>query len=552
MATADRMTARAGALSHHAIAWLAVIAGIFGTPTALAADRPITIAINADPRSTEPGVNRDDATDAVMTHVVETLVTFRDDLSIAPLLAERWAVEDGGRTYRFTLRKGVRFHDGTPLTADVVRWNWQRFLDPATQWSCRTTFDGTGDSQAIGIDVERVEAPAPDTVVFRLARPAPLFLTMLASVQCLPAAYARSSVGPDNRWRTPIGTGPYRLADWKRGRYIDLTRNDAHWSLAKPAPAAMAPTGAAAATSEATGTGLAGDRRPRPERLRFLVVPDKTATVQAFNAGDIDVLANLAPSEVATIAARPGVGRVVQQLLGWTVLLVNTRDPLLRDPRLRLAVAHAIERNQMAKIATGGKGRANGSAVAVPSRFHTPVHDRFPPYDPRLAAKLARESRYARQPIRIQTNRQFANMYDNAVLIQAMLQQAGFNATIEVLDWATQLSNYQNGRFQLSSFSYSARFDPALFYDLLIGDKANRAAAQWESPAAEALLREATATDDLATRSRAFERLHELMLKEMPIIGLYNGVATSVTGPGIAGFKTWPGSTPILWGVTRR
>jgi peptide/nickel transport system substrate-binding protein len=139
-----------------------------------------------------------------------------------------------------------------------------------------------------------------------------------------------------------------------------------------------------------------------------------------------------------------------------------------------------------------------------------------------------------------------------AIMIHAMLRAVGMNPRIAVLDWATQLSNYQQGRFQLSSFSYSGRFDPALTYDLLIGDKTARPTAQWESPAAGDALAAALRDGDPESRRQRLADLHRLMATDVPIIGLYNGTSVSVAAPGVEGLRTWRGATPILWGITKR
>lgn len=510
-------------------AWLAAVASLACAAGPALAAGTLNVALGGDLRGTQPGVNRDDFSDAVLSHVVEPLVTFRDDLSVAPLLAESVERSADGLTYTFPLRSGIRFHDGTPLTADVVQWNWQRYLDPATQWSCRSQFSADGLAPVVA-----VEAPDPRTVVFRLAKPSPVFLTLLASLQCLPGAYARSSLGPDGAWRAPVGTGPFVFDTWRRGRDVTLRRNPAY-SARKERP-----------------DGLSGSRAPQPDVLRFVIVPDVTASIEAFNAGQLDVLPNLSPNVVKSVNSRPGVSLVPQQLLGWTVLLLQSDSAPLTDVRVRRAIAHALDRAQIARIATGGRGRPNPSAVPIGSLWRTPAHDAFPKYDPAAAKRLLREAGYRGEPVVIQTNRHYPNMYDNAVMAQALLQQAGINARIEVLDWATQLSNYQAGRFQISSFSYSARFDPALTYDLLLGDKRERPTVQWESAAAQQVLAQALAEDDPAARRQAFASLHAAMAADVPITGLYNGVGITAVGPRVKGYRTWPGSTPILWGTSKQ
>ena len=107
-----------------------------GAPAALAAT-PLRIAMTADIRSTEPGVNRDSNSDMVVEHMVEGLVAFSENAEVKPLLAQSVAVSDDGKTYTFKLREGVKFHNGAPLTAQDVVWSWNFFMSPKSGWPRR-------------------------------------------------------------------------------------------------------------------------------------------------------------------------------------------------------------------------------------------------------------------------------------------------------------------------------------------------------------------------------------------------------------------------------
>jgi len=124
---------RASLYARQLSAAIALVLASAATPAAAqkAADM-LRVQINADLRSSNPGVNRDDNTDAVLLHVTEGLVALREDLSVGPLLASDVKVSDDGLTYTFTLRDGVRFHNGAALTSEDVVWNWKRYLAPQT------------------------------------------------------------------------------------------------------------------------------------------------------------------------------------------------------------------------------------------------------------------------------------------------------------------------------------------------------------------------------------------------------------------------------------
>ncbi|WP_236585770.1 ABC transporter substrate-binding protein, partial [Bordetella pseudohinzii] len=139
----------------------------------------LTIAEPADIRSTNPGVNRDNTTDGVVLNMVEGLVGYREDGSVGPLLAKSVDVSGDGLVYTFKLREGVKFHNGATLTSADVLWNWQRYMDPKTDWRCRSDFDGRND-----LKVTEVSAPDAHTVVMKISHKSAVFLDSLARTDC--------------------------------------------------------------------------------------------------------------------------------------------------------------------------------------------------------------------------------------------------------------------------------------------------------------------------------------------------------------------------------
>lgn len=485
----------------------------------------ITVALTADIRSTDPGINRDGNTDTVMQHVVESLVGYREDLTVGPALAESWTVTDGGRTYDFKIRQGALFHNGKPVTSAEVKWSWDRRW--ATEsWTCRPLFDGSG-----GLKVEAVETPDPQTIRFRLAAPNALFLAQLANFQCFASGtISPDSLNPDGSWNAPIGTGPYKLASWKRGEAVVLQRFADYKPLSEP------------------GSGYAGARIAHADTIRFQIVPDPSTAEAALATGQVDLLPSLAPAKIDQVKANGGTVETAQGL-GWSVILVQTTDPLLSDPRVRRAIAHAIDLKQIAEARTYGLTEANPSAVARSSSFFDDGFLDWPAYDPAKAQSLLQEAGYKGQPITIQTNKRYDGMYDNAVLVQAMLAAAGIDARLEVLDWATQLDNYIAGKFQLQSFAFSARLDPSLLYGILIGRKSENPAEQWDDPKAAELLARSVETEDAAARKDALKQLHALAAEQVPIIGLYYDPAVDAVGPKLKGYRPWAADKPRLWGA---
>ena len=492
----------------------------------------LKLAINTDIRGTNPGVHRDANTDAVMHHVVESLVGYAENLTIKPVVAESFRIEDDGRRYTFTLREDITFHNGEPVTSEWVRWSWQRYLDPATQWKCTNWFVDSGEEDAGKASViERIDAPDPQTVVFVLAEPSTLFLDRMANVQCISAILHPDSLDAAGQWDRPIGTGPYRFGTWKHSEYIELERFAGY----RP--------------REGELDGLAGRKIAYAQRIRFVISPDAAATRSALLARQVDVFHNIPMSGVEDFQNAEGIEVEQSPTLGWSVLLLQTRDPLLQDVRIRRAIAYAVDRDLVAKFNTYGYASVNSSSVPVGMAAHTPVHDQW--YEPKVekARALLKEAGYDGQPVRIQANRKYQNMYANAVVIQAMLHAAGMNAHIDVMDWASQLSNYFAGKFQLSTFSFSALANPTLRYYKLIGSKDRRAVYQWEDPRAMELLDQAIQTLDDGERQAIFDELHRLMIEDVPIIGLYNAHNATAKLDTVRGYQSTPLNLPRMWGV---
>ena len=512
-------------------------AWLLGSCTPPAATAPgrggeIRVAISSDILSTNPGVLRDGNTDTVLYHIGESLVAYRDDMSVGPLLARTVALSEDRLTYTFTLRHGVRFHNGEPMTSAEVVWTWRRLLDPETGFRCLDDFDGSGAS---GVRIESITATAPDQVVFRLNRPSALFLDRMASIQCLTAILHPSSVDAAGAWTAPIGTGPYQLGEWRRGRSVTLERFDDYSPRSEPM------------------SGLTGRKIAYARRLVFVVTPDRLSAKASLYAGAID-LVFAAPisayGEMQRHAQRHGDVRVHRRdTLDWTVLLMQTRDPLLSDVRMRRAIAHALSPRLITDVSSFGLAQPNSSAVMRASRFYNARFAAWPAYDPALARRLAREAGYDGQVLTIQTNRKFPYMYDNAIAAQAMLTAAGFNVRLEVSDWATQLSQFQRGDFQLSAFGYSARSHPALMYATFTGSRDVRGSYQWEDPRALALVAQFEEVRDDAAMALLLLQLHGLMQEDLPMVGLYNDEIVDLSRTSLTGYAPWAMGRPRLWGV---
>ncbi len=489
----------------------------------------LRIGLESDIRSTNPGVNRDSNTDTVLHHIVESLVAYREDLSIAPLLAKEIIVSDDGLSITFRLRDDVLFHNGKPLTAEIVKWNWMRFLDPKTKWRCKSWYDGT---HALGVRITEIDVVDEKTIAFSLERPSVSFLHMMANVQCITSIVHPDSVTHNGEWIKPIGTGPYELLTWKHGEYIELLKFHSYRSSAGPSD------------------GFVGSKMAHAEKLRFLIIPEASVAKSALLAGDIDILPKLPVMLYSELEKNAAFNLHIQQLLNWVVLLIQTDDPVFKDVRLRQALVYAVDRDKLTKYSTYGFGLSNGSAIPDVNPYYSKQQTLNQlNYNPERARELLKEAQYAGQPITIQTNKKHQHIFDNAIIIHAMLRRVGFNVHLEVLDWASQLNNYFSGDFQLSSFDYTARTEPYLNYFTFTGPKELAPTYQWSDSEAIDLLRRSEQESDPKDRKKIFDQLDKKMQLDVPIMGLYNEQALSVSSAKVVGYTTWIVGKPRFWGV---
>ena len=489
----------------------------------------IVVAMNSDIRTTNPGVNRDGNTDSVMMHIVEGLVAYREDGAPAPLLAQSIDVADDGKTYTFHLREGIKFHNGAALTADDVIWSWRRYLDPKTMWTCLADFDGSR-----GLKIVSIDAPETRTVLFRLNRAAPLLLTPMAALHCGASAIVhRDSVNADGSWKSPIGTGPYRLDTWRRGEYIELAAFADYASRGGPPD------------------GYAGGKIAYAQKLRWLFIRDDAARRVALIKGQIDVLPIVQVSEFAQIKKLPQVVLKSAPLLGVNALLMQTRDPILADAKFRLALATALDTHAIAEIASGGTGVASASIVPVSSPYFSAAQKKSYEFSLARAKQLLAESNYRGEKIKLVTNRRYPDMYDQSIMIQSMAREAGIRIELEVTEWATALERYQSGNYQLISFSYTSRSDPYLSYDARLGDKNKSKRKVWDDPQAIELLAAAGATADRGECQTLFDKLHALMLEDTPLVVLYCPADVVAIKRDLDGFRPWGVAHERLWNVRR-
>ncbi|HZY49831.1 MAG TPA: ABC transporter substrate-binding protein [Devosia sp.] len=307
---------------------LAALAALLLTGTAYAARTDLTIGIQLEPTNLDPTTGGAAAAIRTVTdlNIYNGLTRIDKDGAVQPDLATSWDISPDGLTYTFHLKTGVKFNDGTPFTADDVKWTLDR--DRAA--------DSKSAQKQLFANIKQVDVVDPATVKVTLTQPQGDFLYDMGWGDAVIVSQKTAETNVTN----PVGTGPYQLGEWVKADHITLVPNPNY-----------------------TGT------KPALDKVTFKFISDPTAAASAVLAGDVDVFSGFpAPELLEQFKANPDLVVTVGSTQGETIAAMNNAHPPLDNVKVREAIAHAIDR----------KAIIDGSQFG----YGTPIGSFFPPGDP--------------------------------------------------------------------------------------------------------------------------------------------------------------------------
>ena len=357
------------------------------------------------------------ATTAVITREIginmfETLFALDAKYQPVPHLVDGHDVADGGKRYTLRLRKGVTFHNGKELTAaDVVAslGRWGKMSSPG---------------KAVFKNVEAVEAKNPGTVEIRLREPAASLLTNLAQVDNAAVIYPKEVIeaSGDGQLKEYVGTGPYRFVEHKPDRHIKLARFDGY-----------------APRSEAAN-GLAGRRVAHVNELYFMPVPDYATRQAGITTGEYDYIQQVKPDQYERLKSTSGVDALVIKPYGWVTIVLNNKQGLMTDRRLRQAIQAAVDVEPMMLAGLGHKDffRLDPGLFFPEQPWHSKAGAAlYNQRDKDKAKRLLKDAGYGGQPVRWLVTTEYEHHYKPAVVAKSQLEEIGLKIDLQVSDWAT-------------------------------------------------------------------------------------------------------------------
>lgn len=423
-----------------------------------------------------------------------------------PWLAERYTVSGDLKTWRLILRRGIRFHDGTPFDADAVVANMARTRDPANHCRCLNQY----------VDFDEVKAIDANTVEITLKRPNTALPTVLADapgIMVSPAAFKADPLGVGTR---PVGTGPFRFVEWVRNSRFVVERNPNYW-------------------------------RPGEPRLAKLVLRgmQNTETRElAFKAGQLDMVLQPGYRFVSQATADKRSVVLAPAGLGTDGVYMNARKPPLNDIRVRWAVAHAIDRDLL--IRTLGFGIPSlayspfGRGMAM---IRQPVAE-YPKYDPAkaraLLAEVGKPVAFTLQYINTPETRHLAQS------LQDMWAKVGMQVELVALDQNRLIQSVSSRQFEASLFRFTGRADPHINVYTVYHSKFAEVTPSpnyggFASKAVDELLEQGMATADAGKRAAIYSELARVLIRDvMPVAYLYNVTDRIVTTRAVKGVPVVP------------
>lgn len=494
---------------------LAVAAALAASPAAMAQQSTLRIGLQEDPDMLDPHRARTFVGRIVFKGLCDKLFDAGPDLALVPRLATEWSFSSDGLTATIKLRPNVKYHDGTAFDAASAKANLDR---------ARTLPESLRRSELATVD--SVEVVDQLTIAIKLKQRDATLLSQLADragMMLSPATFS-GDVGA-----RPVCTGPYKFVERVQNDRIVLEKFADHW--------------------EAANYSF--------DRVIYRSIPDTTVRLANLRSGELDMLERLAATDVKSAQADRNLRVLFTPGLGYQGITLNHNNgelantPFGKDKRVRQAFSAAIDRAVINQV--------------VFENTHPPAVQPFPPSSsyfrkdlpipPRdvAKAKALLAAAGVRPPLKLElmvTN----NPVDAQLgqVIQAMVQEAGFELSLRSMEFASQLRDQQQGKFQLSRVGWSGRIDPDGNIHPFWTSRGGQNDGKYNNPEMDRLLTEARAVYDPAERKKLYDAAQDIAQDEIPVMYLYNQPWFYATSARISGFQLHPDGMMRLGGLKRQ
>jgi peptide/nickel transport system substrate-binding protein len=462
-------------------------------------------ARNQEPLSFDPTIPSDNGSIWVIYNIFDQLTTINKDSSdVVPSLAQSWTISRDGKTYTFHLRPGVKFSDGTPLTADDVVFSLERAFNPKL------------DAYAfLFVPVKSMKALNSSTVQIKLAHPYAPFLQNLNVFPASIVSKAAYQANPKAFAEKPIGSGPFALKQFVKGQFTHLVRNTHYW---KPG-------------------------QPYVDEVMIPYVADDNTRILKLEAGEIDAAENIPYAQIATLNKRNGLHVAIEPLFRFDGIWLNNEKKPLNDVRVRQALNYATDKVSIVKSILFGHAEVANHMMPKEKYWLSSVKPY--PYDINKAKQLIAQSSASKGftlPLVVPTGDVIIQQVSQVV--KQSWSQIGVNVQIQNLDIGTAYTDFSKGNYTAGSNWYitSDVTAPdelaAIEFDYTAPGGFDSFYSYYKSAQASALIHKAAASTSEKTRAKLFGQLQRLVMHDAPLVALYFSPARTGLRSNVHNFHT--------------
>ncbi|MBD3307482.1 hypothetical protein GF339_13720 [candidate division KSB3 bacterium] len=520
--------------------WILVIVGVCvslvgwgGTAAAAAPDSPggagvFKAAMTTNPPTLDAYLSSTTATRQVSIYMFETLVTFGDNYEIIPQLADSWTISEDRLTYTFTLRDGIKFHNGETLSAEDVEASFARYRAGAL---IGQRFDA----------VEAVTVIDPLTIEFTLTENMPL-LVNLAMPTPFFAIYPKEiseQYGQDEvRGEDLIGTGPYKFLEWKPDVYVRLER------FADYIPDERFET----------YSGFGGKRIPYFDEIQLIPAPEAASRIAGLETGEFDFAEAVPIASYEDLEDNPDIQPEILKPKWAIVLELNQGEPPMDDVRFRQALIYALDMDKVLQAVTLGRSEfyRTQPSIYYPEQkvFYTEAgSESYNNQDLDKVKELLEAVGYNNEPITYLSNRDFEWMYKACLSVADQWKEAGINVELQFMDWPSQIEKAKSLEgWHVNQTGWSPRFDPTQLYSSLSSQSVG--AYNYSNPEMDALLNEINKGLPTEERQEVWRQIQKLVWEDVAIIRLGDYFELEATRANVQNYRPFY-VTPRFWNVYR-
>lgn len=449
----------------------------------------------------------------ILLSIYDNLFSRNEQGSIVPNLAEGYRLIDP-TTWRLTLRKGVKFHNGDPFTAKDVKFSIDRVLDPALASQQRTYYTAIKEVKIIDDFTVDVITKYPDSTI----------IERLALFPVVPQKYT-TEVGAAKLGTNPVGTGPYIFETWVKDSYVSMLANPYYWG-----------------------------GKPSIDRLVFRQIPDDNTRVASLLSGEVDIITAVPPERIQEITKKTNLRADVVPSIRGIMIYINTLQGPFSDVRVRQALNYAVDVPEIIEAILGGNGWPITNSVPSMYLGYDKTLKGYT-YNLTKAKQLLAEAGFAKG-LKIRMHVPVGRYLKDVEVGQAVagqLARAGFEVEVQLNEWTTHISLMRGLKDRkddpptLLFMGYGAPvFDLGLPWDEFLGT--NSKSGLWRNQEFNSLVNKGMAETDIKEKTAIYNKAHALLIQEAPMIFMYQqadvyGVNTRVnwkarSDEGIFLFKT--------------